>query len=84
MKPIDIVKIVVYKSITKKVERKRRGPKGYGLLRIIRLLLYAVLMEIFSTRQLVKHLKKRKKVCVQREKMEDSGRKGKDKIRFGQ
>ena len=44
MKPIDIVKTVVYKSITQKVERKRRGPKGYGLLRIIRLLLYAVLM----------------------------------------
>ena len=62
MKPIDIVKTVVYKSITKKVDRKRRGPKGYGLLRIIRLLLYAVLMEIFSTRKLVKHLKKRKKV----------------------
>ena len=62
MKPIDIVKTVVYKSITKKVERKRRWPKGYGLLRIIRLLLYAVLMEIFSTRKLVKHLKKRKKV----------------------
>lgn len=62
MKPIDIVKTVVYKSITKKVERKRRGQKGYGMLRIIRLLLYAVLMEIFSTRKLVKHLKKRKKV----------------------
>ena len=62
MKPIDIVKTVVYKSITQKVERKRRCPKGYGLLRIIRLLLYAVLMEIFSTRKLVKHLKKRKKV----------------------
>lgn len=62
MQPIDIVKTVVYKSITQKVERKRRGPRGHGLLRIIRLLLYAVLMEIFSTRKLIKHLKKRKKV----------------------
>ena len=62
MRPIDIVKCVVYKSITKKVERKGSGPKGFGLLRIIRLLLYAVLMEIFSTRKLVKHLKKRKRI----------------------
>ena len=60
MKPIDIAKCVVCKSIAKKVERKRRGPKGFGLLRIIRLLLYAVLMEIFSTRKLVKNLKKKK------------------------
>lgn len=62
MQPINIVKCVIYKSVTKKVEKKRRGPKGYGLLRIIRLLLYAVLMEIFSTRKLIKHLKKRKSV----------------------
>src|SRR3989338_571973 len=62
MKPIDIVKTVVYKSITKKVDRKRRGPKGYGLLRIKKLLLYSVLNEIFSTGKMGKQRKKRKKV----------------------
>lgn len=62
MQTVDVVLGVLNKSVVRKVWYKRRGPRGYGLLLIFRLLLYAVLAEIFSTRKLVKHLKKNKKV----------------------
>jgi hypothetical protein len=62
MQTVDIVLKVLNKPTVAKVLYKRRGPKGYGLLLILRLLLYAILAEKFSTRELVKHLKKRPKV----------------------
>ncbi|MFH1645245.1 MAG: transposase [Candidatus Omnitrophota bacterium] len=62
MQTVDVVLGVINKSTVKKLNLIRRGPKGYGLLLILRLLLYSVLKEIFSTRELVKHLKKRRRV----------------------
>ena len=59
MQTVDVVLGVVNKSLVKQLNFVRRGPKGYGLLLVLRLLLYSVLKEIFSTRELVKHLKKR-------------------------
>jgi len=50
------------KNLVVKVQRQRSGPKGHGLWRIIRLLVYAVLKGYFSTRLLVKHLRKRPQV----------------------
>lgn len=62
MQTISVVLNVINKSTAKQVWYLRRGPKGYGLLLILRLLLYSVLKEIFSTRKLIKHLKKRPNV----------------------
>src|SRR3989338_9701681 len=62
MQTVDVVIGVLNKSVVDSISKKRRGPKGYGLLRILRLLLYSVLAEIFSTRELVKHLRKRPRV----------------------
>jgi hypothetical protein len=62
MQTVDVVLGVLNKSCVAKVDYVRRGPKGYGLLVIMRLLLYSVLAEIFSTRLLVKHLKKHPRV----------------------
>lgn len=58
MQTVAVVLGVLFNSVVRKVEKKRVGPKGYGLLRILRLLLYSVLAEIFSTRELCKHLTK--------------------------
>lgn len=65
MQTVDVVLGVLNKIIVAKVSYIRRGPKGYGLLLILRILLYAVLAEIFSTRKLVKHLRKNKNVLRQ-------------------
>jgi hypothetical protein len=62
MQTVDVVLCVLFKAVVRRVEQRRRGPKGYGLLRILRLLLYSVLEEIFSTRELRKHLKKNPRV----------------------
>lgn len=62
MQTVNVVLGVLNKSNVAKVDYVRRGPKGYGLLLILWLLLYAILAEIFSTRKLIKHLKKNKKV----------------------
>jgi hypothetical protein len=59
---MDVVLGVLNKSVVAQVLYKRTGPEGYGLLLILRLLLYSVLGEIFSTRKLLKHLRKRPKV----------------------
>jgi len=56
MQALDIVLDVLNINIVEKVsEKTRRGPKGYKLLLRLRLLLYAVLIEIFETRNLVRH-----------------------------
>ena len=59
---LAIATSVIHKNLIIKVQRKRTGPKGHGLLAIIRLLVYAVLTEYFHTRFLEKHLRKRKHV----------------------
>lgn len=63
METVNVVLGVVNKSLVNQLNFVRRGPKGYGLLLVLRLLLYSVLSEVFSTRKLVKHLRKRPKVC---------------------
>lgn len=63
MQALDVVKEAINKNIAEKiVVLVRRGPKGYPLYLRLRILLYAILMEIFETRKLVKHLKKRASV----------------------
>src|SRR3989338_3622286 len=62
MQTVNVVLGVLNKNVVSKIEKQRRGPEGHGLLIILRLMLYAVLAEIFSTRKLVKHLRKRPKV----------------------
>lgn len=66
MEALDVVKAVLHKNVTDEiVVAIRRGPKGYGLLLKLRLLLYATLKEMFSTRKLMKHLKKRRHILKQ-------------------
>ena len=63
MEALEVVLEILNKNVVEKIsEMKRRGPKGYKLLLRLRLLLYAVLMELFETRNLVRHLQKRPKV----------------------
>lgn len=63
MEALDVVLELLHKKITKQIVTVvRRGRKGYALVLRLRLLLYAVLMEVFFTRELVKHLEKRPKV----------------------
>jgi len=62
MQTVNVVLGVLNKNVVSQIEKQRTGPEGYGLLLILRLLLYSVLAEIFSTRKLIKHLKKRPKV----------------------
>lgn len=62
MQTVNVVLGVLNKNIVSQFEKQRRGAKGYGLLLILRVLLYSVLAEIFSTRKLEKHLKKRHKI----------------------
>lgn len=63
MEALDVVHHVLHKNITQEIAIViRRGPKGYGTLLKLRLLLYGTLQEFFSTRKLVKHLRKRSEV----------------------
>lgn len=62
MQTVNVVLGVLNKNIVAQIEKQRTGPEGYGLLLILRLMLYAVLAEIFSTRKLIKHLRKRQRV----------------------
>jgi hypothetical protein len=64
MQTIDVVLNVINKVTVAQVWYLRRGPKGYGLLLIFRLLAYSVLKEIFTTRRLVKHLRKNPHVLM--------------------
>ena len=59
MQTVGVVLGILNKSVVARLWYLRRGPKGYGLLLVLRLLLYSVLAEVFSTRRLIKHLKKR-------------------------
>lgn len=60
MEALDVVLALLHKSVAHEiVVQVKRGPKGYGLVLKLRILLYATLIEVFSTRKLVKHLKKR-------------------------
>jgi len=59
---LQIATSVIHKNLIIKVQRVRTGPKGHGLLAIIRLLVYAVLKEYFHTRFLEQHLRKRPRV----------------------
>lgn len=60
MEALDVVHhVLTQKVIDQVIIPTKRGPKGYALLLRLRLLLYAHLMAIFSTRKLRKHLKKR-------------------------
>lgn len=66
MQALDVVQEVLHKNIADEIVIQiRRGPKGYGLLLKLRLLLYSMLMEIYSTRKLVNHLKKRPQILQQ-------------------
>lgn len=66
MEALDVVIAILHKNIANEIVLTvRPGPKGYGILLKLKLLLYAMLMEIFSTRELVKHLKKRPEVVQQ-------------------
>lgn len=58
MKALDIVMSVLDKKFLDRFTPNRRGPKGHGFYKTIRLLLYGILVEIFSTRKLAKKLKK--------------------------
>lgn len=59
MEALDIVNSVLTKELIASVAQPRTGPPGHGLLAVLRLLLYALFQEIFSTRHLMKHLAKR-------------------------
>jgi len=55
--PQEIIRLVINKSIVPK-QPKRRGRKGYGIVLRVRLLVYSVLVGIFSNRGLRTHLEK--------------------------
>jgi len=55
--PQEIIRLVINKAIVPK-QPKWRGRKGYGLVLIIRLLVYSVLVGIFSNNGLRTHLEK--------------------------
>ncbi len=66
MEAIDVVIHCLHKKITDEIVMTiRRGPKGFGILLKLKLLLYATLTEIFSTRELIKHLQKRPQIAQQ-------------------
>lgn len=56
-----VIRTVINKSIVPK-QKKQRGRKGYGNLLIIRLLVFAVLIEIFSNRGLRTYLEQHKTI----------------------
>lgn len=58
--PQEIIRLVINKTIVPK-QPKRRGRKGYGLVLIVRLLVYSVLVGIFSNSGLRRHLEKHKR-----------------------
>lgn len=58
MQALDVIVGVVNKRFLQSLYLKRRGPKGYGMVRIFRLLLYALAKRLFQTRTLLTYLKK--------------------------
>ena len=60
MQALEVVMGLLDKNIVEKItEKTRRGPKGYKLLLRLRLLLYAVLIEVFETKNLLRHFEKK-------------------------
>jgi len=57
MQALDAIVGVVNKRFLQSLYKKRRGPKGYGLVRIIRLLVFAKAKNVFKTRTMRKYLK---------------------------
>lgn len=57
--PQEIIRLVINKSVLPK-QPKKRGKKGYGVVLITRLLVYSLLVGIFSNRGLRTHLEKHK------------------------
>jgi hypothetical protein len=76
MQTVDVVLGVLNKSVAAQIWYLRRGPKGYWMLLIFRLLLYSVLKEIFSTRKLIKHLKEKAKSLEKARLQKDTLQKG--------
>lgn len=58
MKALDVIVGVVNKRFLQGLYKKRRGPKGYGKVRIIRLLVFAKAKRILASRTLIKYLEK--------------------------
>ena len=58
MQALDVIAGVVNKKFLQSLYKKRRGPKGYGHARVIRLLCYAQTVQIYENKTLVKHLTK--------------------------
>jgi hypothetical protein len=62
MTALAVTTSVVHKNLAKIVQRPHPGPLGHGLCCILRLFVYAQLMRKFSTRELDRHLRKRRYV----------------------
>lgn len=60
-----VVTTVINLKLVESVQRPRRGAPGYGLLAIMRVLVYALLAECFTTRKLRRHRRKRPGVVAQ-------------------
>lgn len=58
MEALDVIVGVVNKRFLQSLYKKRRGPKGYGKVRIIRLLVFAKAKNLLASRTLVKYLEK--------------------------
>jgi len=62
---VRVVTTVINLKLIECVQRSRRGTPGYGLLAIMRVLVYALLAECYTTRKLRRHLRKRPEVVAQ-------------------
>jgi len=61
---VAVTTTVIDKKLVETIERRRRGAPGYGLLAVLRVLVYALLAECFSTRKLWRHLRRRPQVVA--------------------
>jgi hypothetical protein len=58
MQALDLIVGVVNKRFLQGLYRKRRGPKGYGIVRILRFLLFSLAKRMFETRTFLDYLEK--------------------------
>jgi hypothetical protein len=58
MQALNVIVGVVNKRFLQSLYRKRRGPRGYGIVRILRFLLYSVAKHIFETRTFLDYMQK--------------------------
>ena len=58
----EIIRLVINKATIPK-QPNQRGREGYGVVLIVKLLVYSVLIGIFSNRRLKTHLKEHKRVA---------------------